>query len=216
MYEFSSAICLSAVTVFLLLQWGRPSRRLGLFVLLPVVLGLGVATMVLYTPVGPLVPVLHSYWLVIHVAAAITASGLFTVAPALAAVYLAVTGRGTGRVRSALRTVVPDPDNLDDLCFRLLAIAFPIWTFAVVAGAIWAESASLARSNSSRASGSVVASRRRPTSASRSWSCSGSERAASVSTSRQRRPKRAIRRTRSPAASRAAGASSPIAWIASR
>ncbi len=141
MYEFSSAICFSAVTVFLTLQWRRPSRRLGLFVLLPVVLGLGVATMVLYTPAGPLVPALHSYWLVIHVAAAITASGLFTVASVLAAVYLAVTGRRSGRLRSALRTVVPDPEKLDDLCFRLLAIAFPIWTFAVVAGAIWAESA---------------------------------------------------------------------------
>jgi len=141
MYEFSSAICFSAVTVFLTLQWRRPSRRLGLFVLLPVVLGLGVATMVLYTPAGPLVPALHSYWLVIHVAAAITASGLFTVASVLAAVYLAVTGWRSGRLRSALRTVVPDPEKLDDLCFRLLAVAFPIWTFAVVAGAIWAESA---------------------------------------------------------------------------
>ena len=141
MYEFSSAICFSAVTVFLTLQWRRPSRRLGLFVLLPVVLGLGVATMVLYTPAGPLVPALHSYWLVIHVAAAITASGLFTVASVLAAVYLAVTRRRTGRLHRALGTIVPDPEKLDDLCFRLLAIAFPIWTFAVVAGAIWAESA---------------------------------------------------------------------------
>ena len=141
MYEFSSAFCLSAVTVFLMLQWRQPSRRLGLFVLLPVVLGLGLATTVLYTPAGPLVPALHSYWLVIHVAAAITASGLFTVASAAAVVYLAVTGQGAGRVRRALRDVAPDAERLDELCFRLIAIAFPIWTFAVVAGAIWAQSA---------------------------------------------------------------------------
>ena len=141
MYEFSSALCLAAVTVFLVLQWRRPSRRLGLFVLLPVVLGLGLATTVLYTPVGPLVPALHSYWLVIHVAAAITASGLFTVASAAAVVYLAVTGQSLGRLRRALREVAPDAEQLDELCFRLIAIAFPVWTFAVVAGAIWAQSA---------------------------------------------------------------------------
>ena len=141
MYEFSSAICLSAVTVFLILQYRRPSRRLGVFVMLPVLLGLGLATTVLYTPAGPLVPALHSYWLAIHVTAAITASGLFTIASVLAAVQLAISGRRQGPVVRALRAVVPEAEELDELCFRLLAIAFPIWTFAVVAGAIWAESA---------------------------------------------------------------------------
>jgi cytochrome c-type biogenesis protein CcsB len=141
MYEFSSAICLSAVTVFLALQWRGPSRRLGVFVMLPVLLGLGLATTVLYTPAGPLVPALHSYWLAIHVTAAITASGLFTIASVLAAVQLAISGRRQRRVVRALRAVVPEAEELDELCFRLLAIAFPIWTFAVVAGAIWAEGA---------------------------------------------------------------------------
>lgn len=143
MYEFSSAICLSAVTVFLVVQWRRPSRRLGLFVLFAVLAGLGLATTVLYTPAGPLVPALHSYWITIHVTAAIIASGLFTVGSVLAVLYLLVTA-GSVRVAAAtrrLRAVLPAAQDLDDLCFRLLATAFPIWTFAVVAGAIWAESA---------------------------------------------------------------------------
>jgi cytochrome c-type biogenesis protein CcsB len=142
MYEFSSAICLSAVTVFLVVQRRRQWRRLGLFVMLPVLAGLGLATTVLYTPVGPLVPALHSYWLVIHVPAAITASGLFTVASVLAGLYLLRTGRKqTGALARAVRAVVPSAEELDELCFRLIAIAFPIWTFAVVAGAIWADKA---------------------------------------------------------------------------
>ena len=39
--------------------------------MVPVVLYLGLAGTVLYTPVGPLVPALDSYWLKIHVAAAV-------------------------------------------------------------------------------------------------------------------------------------------------
>ena len=44
--------------------------------MLPSVLYLGFAGTVLYTEAGPLVPALNSYWLKIHVAAAILASGI--------------------------------------------------------------------------------------------------------------------------------------------
>jgi cytochrome c-type biogenesis protein CcsB len=142
MYEFSSALCLSAVVVFLVMQGRQPSRRLGLFVMVPVLVGMGVATTVLHTSAGPLVPALHSYWLAIHVTAAIVASGLFSIASVLAALYLLLGGAGRPNVVVAkLRAVLPRAEELDELCFRLVAIAFPIWTFAVVAGAIWADSA---------------------------------------------------------------------------
>ncbi len=142
MYEFSSALCLSAVVVFLVMQGRQPSRRLGLFVMVPVLVGMGVATTVLHTSAGPLVPALPSYWLAIHVTAAIVASGLFSIASVLAALYLLLGGAGRPNVVVAkLRAVLPRAEELDELCFRLVAIAFPIWTFAVVAGAIWADSA---------------------------------------------------------------------------
>ena len=78
MYEFSSAVALVAVTAFLgLVIRGRVERALGAFVMLPVVLYMGLAASVLYTAAGPLVPALNSYWIKIHVAAAIMASGSF-------------------------------------------------------------------------------------------------------------------------------------------
>ncbi len=36
---------------------------------------------------------------------------------------------------------MPAADHLERLTFRLTVFAFPVWTFAVIAGAIWAEAA---------------------------------------------------------------------------
>jgi cytochrome c-type biogenesis protein CcsB len=39
------------------------------------------------------------------------------------------------------RGVLPSAETLDRLAYRTIAVAFPIWTFAIIAGAIWAERA---------------------------------------------------------------------------
>jgi cytochrome c-type biogenesis protein CcsB len=42
---------------------------------------------------------------------------------------------------SPSRGVLPPAATLDRLAYRTIALAFPIWTFAVIAGAIWAQEA---------------------------------------------------------------------------
>jgi cytochrome c-type biogenesis protein CcsB len=37
--------------------------------------------------------------------------------------------------------MLPNSSNLDTLAYRVIAFAFPVWTFAIIAGAIWAEAA---------------------------------------------------------------------------
>ena len=37
--------------------------------------------------------------------------------------------------------VLPSAAALDRVAYRVIAFAFPIWTFAVIAGAIWAQEA---------------------------------------------------------------------------
>ena len=88
MYEFSCMVSLVAVTIFLVLLLRQPVRYLGAFVMGPVVLYLGLAGTVLYAAPGPLVPALQSYWLKIHVVAAITASGAFMVSGVVTVLYL--------------------------------------------------------------------------------------------------------------------------------
>ena len=145
MYEFSSAVAFVAVTAFLgMVIRGRIDRGLGAFVMLPVVLYLGLASSLLYTAAGPLVPALNSYWIKIHVAAAILASGSFLLSGVVALLYL-LRSRYDDRPESgfpvSLGAQLPSAAVLDRMSYAVIAFAFPVWTFAVIAGAIWAESA---------------------------------------------------------------------------
>ena len=149
MYEFSSCVALVAVTSFLvLLRQGRVDDTIGAFVMVPVTLYLGLAGTVLYTEAGPLVPALNSYWIRIHVAAAVIASGAFLLAGVVALLHLlrdrydTMVGRGRTPVFPlSLGRSLPSAPSLDRAAYAVIAFAFPIWTFAIIAGAIWAEAA---------------------------------------------------------------------------
>jgi len=150
MYEFSSAAGAVAVTAFLVVVVRQPQlRHLGMFVMLPVILLLFLAGTVLYAKAAPLVPALRSYWLAIHVSAAATATGIFMVSGVATLLYLVrhrwerqvAAGRQPSRFPAALGERLPAADVLDRLAYRTVAFGFPIWTFGVIAGAIWAEAA---------------------------------------------------------------------------
>ncbi|WP_214327292.1 c-type cytochrome biogenesis protein CcsB [Nonomuraea sediminis] len=132
MYEFVVAICFAAVTAFLGTQIRQNVRFLGPFVMVTSALGLGFAVKFLYTAAGPVVPALNSYWVAIHVTAAILSSGLFIVAGVCGILYL-VRGDGLSRL--------PTKADLERVAHRLIVLAFPVWTFAVIAGALWADKA---------------------------------------------------------------------------
>jgi cytochrome c-type biogenesis protein CcsB len=143
MYEYILTATLIGAAVWAGVLVRRPAlRHLGLYVALVLVLLLGAAGMIAYTPVGPLVPALDSYWFVIHVAAVTISSGIFLIGAVPAAMFLVRTGYDRGRrtFPFTLGRRVPAADLLERLAFRLHAFAFPIWTFgALIAGPIWAE-----------------------------------------------------------------------------
>src|SRR5690606_8818025 len=144
MYEFVLALSLVGVVTWLALVVARPALRpLGLFVALAMVLILGFAGMVLYTEAAPLVPALNSYWLKIHVSAAAIASGLLLIGfvPAVLFLIRSAYDRGKRSFPASIGARLPEAEALERLTFRLHAFAFPIWTFAIMAGAIWAEAA---------------------------------------------------------------------------
>ncbi|HEX2316092.1 MAG TPA: c-type cytochrome biogenesis protein CcsB [Thermomonospora sp.] len=141
MYEFLSAIAFAAVTAFLVVMARYKARFLGAFVMLAAVVALGVATIWLYTPVGPLVPALKSYWIAIHVSAAIVATGAFTVAGVSTVLYMLRSRRPAGETGGGTLALLPGADTLDRLAYKVTMFAFPIWTFAIIAGAIWADEA---------------------------------------------------------------------------
>ena len=139
MYEFSITGAFAFALAYLFTLRKYDLRWLGIFVTFSVLIVLGTAITLLYRPTAPLVPALKSTWLVIHVSAAIICGGVFLLANVIAATYLILEKYGDNRPAWAAK--IPSLDVLDLLSYRLIAFVFPLWTFAVIAGAIWAESA---------------------------------------------------------------------------
>jgi cytochrome c-type biogenesis protein CcsB len=141
MYEFSITGAMAFCGAYLVALRKYDLRWLGLPVSIAVLLTLGTAITILYRPSAPLVPALKSTWLVIHVSAAIISGGVFLLANAIAAAYLWLDAMESRGERNAWAKKLPSLEVLDQLSYRLVAFVFPLWTFAVIAGAIWAESA---------------------------------------------------------------------------
>jgi cytochrome c-type biogenesis protein CcsB len=141
MYEFSITGALAFTGAYLAALRKYDLRWLGLFISLAALLTLGTAITLLYRESAPLVPALKSTWLVIHVIAAIISGGVFLLSNVIAGAYLYLDARERGVGRPAWATRLPSLEVLDQLSYRLVAFVFPLWTFSVIAGAIWAESA---------------------------------------------------------------------------
>jgi cytochrome c-type biogenesis protein CcsB len=177
MYEYSSLLSLLVVLGYLVVVEGVYGvRTLGGFPLAFAILTMAVAVTFLYVGPAPLVPALNSYWIKIHVVAAITGSSLFALGCVITILYLVkdraerrdlarlapimggsidlgdevaphfergadepVAARAASTARR--RAILPSAEVLDRIAYRTIAFAFPIWTFAVIAGAIWAEQA---------------------------------------------------------------------------
>jgi cytochrome c-type biogenesis protein CcsB len=147
MYEFIMAISCMAVIVLVAVAIRYQAYYIGLFVMVPVVFALGLAVTVVYTPAGALVPALQSYWIAIHVTAMIVASGLYIVGAVVTVMYLAVdryqrrTAAGQPSRIGGIIQHLPKALVLDRLSYRAILFAFPVWTFGIMAGAIWADQA---------------------------------------------------------------------------
>jgi cytochrome c-type biogenesis protein CcsB len=147
MYEFIVAISCMAVLVMVAAVLRYQAHYISLFVLVPVVFALGIAVAVIYTPAGSLVPALQSYWIAIHVTAMIVAAGLFIVGAVSTVMYLAAeryerrVAAGQPSSLAGIMTRLPRSLILDRLAYRAILFAFPVWTFGIMAGAIWADNA---------------------------------------------------------------------------
>ncbi len=138
MFEFGVAAALFTMVVFVVYGMRRDLRWLGLFVVAPVLILLGLANTIWYTEAAELMPSLKSVWLVIHVTVATISVALFAVGFVVALLYLAQDRFGADR--GVLRAL-PDGRTLERLTYGLHIIAFPLWTFTLIAGAIWARQA---------------------------------------------------------------------------
>jgi cytochrome c-type biogenesis protein CcsB len=142
----------------------------GGFVYAFVVFTMAMAVSFFYVGPQDLLPALNSYWRQIHVTSMILSSSLLALGCVVTILYL-VKERRAARCRGVApimggavdlgdapphfeagadepaepvaprRGWLPPAAVLDRLAYRMIAFGFPIWTFGVITGAIWAESA---------------------------------------------------------------------------
>jgi len=141
LYEFSITLTLVVVGIYLAFSLRHDVRYLGVFVALPVLLMLGVSVVVLYTQADGLAPILDHYWLVIHVLVAIMAIAVFGIAAVLAVLQLVKDFAREGSVTARVLAGLPSAATLERVSYRFTAVGFVLWTFTLVAGAIWANEA---------------------------------------------------------------------------
>lgn len=171
MYEFTLTFTCVAVGTYLVLARKHDLRVLGTFVNGLALLSLGIAVAVLYVRVQGTPPILDHYWLVIHVSTATLAMGLFAFAALMSALQLVqlrkeekakemanakakdsvvanvgaggsepVTSGETQEKASRWRSL-PSAKELESGAMRVTVVGFLLWTFTLIAGAIWAEHA---------------------------------------------------------------------------
>jgi cytochrome c-type biogenesis protein CcsB len=146
MWEFSMTGTLIIVGVFLIVNLRSDLRFLGTFVVGLILVLLGIAAVRYYVPVVPLPPALQSYWLVLHVLVATLATGFFAVGFAVSGIQLLQERRAKreqagARVRLRFLSTLPSASALDAIAYRTNIVGFILWTFTLIAGAIWADRA---------------------------------------------------------------------------
>jgi cytochrome c-type biogenesis protein CcsB len=142
MFEFATAGAAAAALAYCLLARRRHWEWLGLFVIGPVLLTLGLAMFAFYTEAAELVPALKSVWLVIHVVVAFLAVAVFTIGFSIGVVYLVRRRREENPPeRPNFVETLPSSAALERAAYGLNMVGFILWTFTLVAGAIWAQKA---------------------------------------------------------------------------
>jgi cytochrome c-type biogenesis protein CcsB len=136
MYEFSISGALLILMVYLTSLKIKDIRFIGTFVVGFVLVTLFAAVSLFYVEVKTLMPALQSYWLVIHVVVAVMATAFFTIAAAFHLSYLIKASS-----KSKIMAVFPSLESLERYAYRFNVVGFVLWSFTLIAGAIWAERA---------------------------------------------------------------------------
>jgi len=148
MYEFSITGAFLLLLVYLTALKLRELRLFAALVSGSALLILGAAVTTFYVEVKSLMPALQHYWLVIHVITAVLATAFFNIAAALHGVYLFKGSGWLQRTKSRvgvglarLMGQFAQLKTLERIAYRFNIVGFVMWTFTLIAGAIWAERA---------------------------------------------------------------------------
>lgn len=137
-FEIFSSIIFTTLTLGLFLFWQRPRFLPVATILFPAIFLLLGASFMVSKETCELPPSLRSIWLMIHIFFAKLAVGSIIIASVLALLFII---KKRGNILKSLIKSLPSTDNIDELAYRFVVLAFIFLAIMIAAGAIWANNA---------------------------------------------------------------------------
>ena len=136
-YEFATSFAWSIALTFIIYEWKYKFKTLGLFVT-PFIIVITVFAALQSSEIKPLMPVLNSRWLFIHVSTAIFSYGAFAIACAVSVIFVT---REKFKEDEFTTKHLPQLEILDQIGYKAISFGFFMLTIVMVTGAVWAERA---------------------------------------------------------------------------
>ena len=140
LHESLSFFSMATVGIFILFERRYKISILGSFVM-PLALLILAISATFSAVIPPLNPALKSKWLAIHTIMAFLGYAAFAISFGVSVMYLIQSHFLKKRRLGPMFQKLPPLDMLDDISYRCLTFGFPLLTFAIISGAIWAETA---------------------------------------------------------------------------
>ncbi len=137
-YETLSFFTWAIVLIYLIIEFRYANRVMGAFVL-PIAVLAGSTAAALPRRLAELGPTLHGVGLWVHVALAIFGNAAFALTFCAGLMYILQERQLKSRQLGTMHFRLPSLDLLDDVGVKSLLFGFPLLTFALITGAIWAE-----------------------------------------------------------------------------
>ena len=140
LHESLSFFSMAVVGIFIAFESRYRVYILGSFVV-PLALLILATSTAFSSVIPPLNPALKSKWLAVHTGMAFLGYAAFAISFGVSIMYLIQSHFLKKRKLGPMFQKLPPLDMLDDISYRCLTIGFPLLTFAIISGAIWAETA---------------------------------------------------------------------------
>ncbi len=129
--------------VLLLFFFHEIRYKLGLLssFIMPIVFILMFSSAIFPREIKALSPVLQSYWFGIHVVLAFLGDAAFAMACGIGIMYLLQERHVKSKHLGGLFQKLPSLQVLDEINYHLITMGFPLLTFAMITGVIWANAA---------------------------------------------------------------------------
>ncbi len=140
LHEASSFFAWCIILIFFFLEYRYKLGLLGSFII-PLVFIIMLSSSILPREIEPLSPLLQSYWLGIHTVLAFIGYAAFALAFCIGIMYLIQEHYVKSKRLGKLFQRLPSLQILDEINYKLITIGFPLFTLAIITGALWAEDA---------------------------------------------------------------------------